>query len=377
VAEAVGADKVDAFLYDAGRDSLVAVGTSNQPLSTQQKKLGLDVLPVANGGRAVRVFQTGETYVNGHVDQDQEELRGIREALKIRSEVGVALEVGGRRRGVLTISGLVPDRFTAEDVRFVEAVVRWVGIIVERAELSADIARRAHQEGRRAAAEELVTVLAHDLRNLIAPVSIALTVLKQRAARDGRAPDVRDATRAERALARIWGLISDILDVARIDRGLLQIDPRPVDLVQLVKETAAALSQAEHPVEVEVEGTDPVIVAADAARLRQCLENLVSNAIEHSPPRGEVTITVGREQHDGTEGVRVEVVDRGPGIPPEMLPVIFERFVSGKHRRGGLGLGLYLARGIATSHGGDLAARSQPGKGACFSLRLPGADPAG
>src|SRR5690349_14518864 len=80
VASALSADKVDAFLYDSTRDSLVALGSSNQPLTQMQKRLGLDVLPVANRGRSVEVFETGRTYVNGRVDRDTDELRGIRDA---------------------------------------------------------------------------------------------------------------------------------------------------------------------------------------------------------------------------------------------------------------------------------------------------------
>jgi two-component system OmpR family sensor kinase len=377
LAQALGADKVDAFLYDPTRDTFVAVGTSNQPLSALQKRLGLDVIPAANGGRVVHVFRTGETFVTGRLDQDPEELRGVKEALGVRSELGVPLEVGGRRGGVLMICSQTADRFTADDVRFVKAVVRWVGIIGERAELSGETARRAHQEGRRAAAEELITVLAHDLRNLLAPVSITVTVIKQRAARDGREAEVRDATRMEGALSRIWALIADILDVARIDRGLLHIDPRPIDLVPLVRETAATLGRADRPVLVEAEGSEAIIVAADAARVRQCLENLIANALEHSLPHGKVTVTIRREPQPGTQWVRVDVVDEGPGIAADMLPHIFDRFVSAKPGDGGLGLGLYLARGIATSHGGDLVARSLPGKGACFSLRLPAGDAGG
>src|SRR5438270_8329548 len=82
LAEALAADKVDAFLYDESRDCLVAVGSSTQPLSALQKKLGLDVLPVSNGGRVVYVYKTGEVFLTGHLLEDAEELRGVKEGLK-------------------------------------------------------------------------------------------------------------------------------------------------------------------------------------------------------------------------------------------------------------------------------------------------------
>src|SRR5215213_3380230 len=113
VAETLRADKVDAFLYDAAKDSLVALGTSTQPMSALQKKLGLDVLPISNGGRVVHVFQTGQTFVTGHLDRDPEELRGPKFALNIRSKVGVPLEVGGRRRGMMMIASHQPEYFSA------------------------------------------------------------------------------------------------------------------------------------------------------------------------------------------------------------------------------------------------------------------------
>src|SRR3954452_19351015 len=109
IADALRADKVDAFLYDDSRDSLVALGTSTQPLSTLQKKLGLDVLPVSNGGRVVHVYKTGKTFTTGRLDLDPEELRGPKEALGIRSKIGVALEVGGKRRGMMMIASLKPE----------------------------------------------------------------------------------------------------------------------------------------------------------------------------------------------------------------------------------------------------------------------------
>src|SRR5690242_1870463 len=91
LADATAADKVDAFLYDESRDSLVALGSSTQPLSHLQRRLGLDVLPLSNGGRVVYVFKTGETFRSDDLQNDPEELRGIKEGLRIQSKLGVPL----------------------------------------------------------------------------------------------------------------------------------------------------------------------------------------------------------------------------------------------------------------------------------------------
>jgi two-component system OmpR family sensor kinase len=277
VAEATGADKVDAFLYDPARDSLVAVGSSTQPLSARQRQLGLDVLQISNGGRTVSVYRTGETFVTGRLDQDADELKGIREALGVRSEIGVPLEVGGERRGMLMIASVSPDFFSAEDVRFAESLGRWVSILAHRAELAEQIARNAAEQGRRAGAEELVTVLAHDLRNYLQPLHMRLELLRMRAQRDGRKDDAGDADGAAKAVLRLGGLISDILDVARIDQGVFQIQREFLDVGALVRDTAGLLSSAEHPVNVTVQAGEAVRAPADPRRIRQCLENIIAN----------------------------------------------------------------------------------------------------
>lgn len=372
IAAATGADKIDVFLYDPARDSLVALGTSTQPLSVLQRQLGLDVLQLSNGGRVVHVYKTGETFVSGHLDQDPEELRGVKEGLRIRSKLGVPLEIGGQRRGMVMVASLRPDFFTAEDVRLVESVGRWVGIIAHRAELAEQIGRNALEQGRRAGAEELVTVLAHDLRNYLSPLHMRLELLRMRAQRDGRADDVRDAEAAAKSVLRLGGLVSDILDVARIDQGVFRMQPERVDLGALVRETATMLATVGHPVVVTVQEGEAIQLMADPRRLRQCIENIIANAIQKSPAEAPVSIfvTVQRNRPDGPLA-KVDVVDQGPGIPEDILPHVFDRFVTGSQRQGGLGLGLYLAKRIAGVHGGDLTVDSRPGKGARFSLTLP------
>jgi signal transduction histidine kinase len=172
---------------------------------------------------------------------------------------------------------------------------------------------------------------------------------------------------------RLSGLIGDILDVARIDQGVFQLEPEPLDLGALVQETVSLLATPEHPVLLRVQDGGPIVVTADAGRLRQCLENIVSNAIQKSPANAAVTVFVSK----GRQRARVDVVDEGPGIPPDLLPHVFERFVSGSRREGGLGLGLYLAKRVAAVHGGDLTVDSPPGKGARFTLSLPAAPGSG
>jgi signal transduction histidine kinase len=365
VAEATGADKIDAFLYDPARDSLVAVGTSTQPLSALQKQHGLDVLQISNGGRVVHVFKTGKTFLTGELDKDMEELPGIREALQIKSKLGVPLDIGGKRRGMMMIASLKPDFFTAEDARFAESVGHWAGIVAHRAELAEEIGRNAAMQARRAAAEELVTVLAHDLRNVLGPLTLRLDVLRMNA----RPEALADVEAAGRTVARLEAMVSDLLDVARIDQGVFQFKPEMVDARALVADVVAVLDTPQHPIRLRVEDGERILIAADPARLRQCLENLIANAQQQSPAAAPVSIFVRRGRGQRQESrVLVEIVDEGPGIAPDFLPHVFERFST--RERGGLGLGLYIAKRIAEAHGGDLSVVSQPGKGARFTLSL-------
>lgn len=368
VANAMRADKVDAFLFDPARSSLVAIGTSSQPLSRLQRKMGLDVLPIANGGRAAQVFTTKAPFRSGHLIDDPDELKGIREGLKIESQVGVPVEVGGEIRGVLSVCSLQRDFFSEDDERFLVSIARWVGSVAHRAELVAEIARNSVEQGRRAVAEELVTVLAHDLRNFLSPVSGRVQLIRHRAASDGRDADVRDADGALKAVRRLSRLVEDILDVARLDQGVFRLDTQQVDLGAIATDVARTLSTPAHEVRVVV--AELVFVHADPSRVSQCLENLVSNAVRHSPRGAPVIVEVAREQMDEGEVGVVCVMDEGPGVPVEILPRIFERFSAGEGSIG-LGLGLYLARRIAVAHGGDLTVESPPGQGAHFRLRLP------
>jgi signal transduction histidine kinase len=282
--------------------------------------------------------------------------------------VGAPLEVGGRIRGVLMVASQKRDFFTDEDERFVASVARWVGSIAHRAELVEEISRNSVEQGRRSVAEELVTVLAHDLRNVVAPIGARLQLIRRRAEGDQREADIRDSDAGLRATQRLNGMISDILDVARIDQGLFRLDLEPMDLAAVADDVVKMLSTPEH--EVRLAASEEVIVCADPTRIAQCLENLISNAIHHSPRNAPVTVMVGKTRTEEGEIGFINVIDEGPGVPVEILPRLFERFVAGPGSKG-LGLGMYLARRIAAAHGGEITVESPPGKGARFRLELP------
>ena len=369
VARALEADKVDAWLRDPAVEVLTVVGINDSPMSRRERQLGLDRLPLADGGRVIEVYRTGASFCTGHADQDPLVRRGFTDGLGVRSMACVALDVGGEGRGVLLVSDAREDAFTDEDLRLLEAAARWVGLVAHRAELVERIALQAAEQGRQAAAEELVTVLAHDLSNHLTPIRGRLQLLERRAAREGRESYTQDAQSALAGLARLQRLIRDLLDVARLEQGLFTLSRVPTDLVELVRDTGAGFSIGTTEVVVRA-SVDELCIDVDPERLRQALENLLSNATKHSPPGVPVRVEVGATHHADQAMATITVRDQGPGIPPEVLPRLFTRFAAGG-TTAGLGLGLYLAHGIATAHGGMLKAESTAGAGAQFILALP------
>ena len=176
-----------------------------------------------------------------------------------------------------------------------------------------------------------------------------------------------------RETQHIERLVSDLGTLARMDEGRLHLQIEPLDAADLVREAGrdAQLLAGQRRLEIRAWAEDHLPVAGDPVRLRQLLVALLDNAVRYTPDGGRIEIE-GRRA-DGR--VEVRVSDTGPGIPPEHLPRVFERFYrvdpSRSRSRGGTGLGLPIARGIAEAHGGSLRAESKQGKGTTFIVSLP------
>jgi signal transduction histidine kinase len=282
----------------------------------------------------------------------------------------VPLEVAGERRGVVAACSAQPDAFSADDLDFLGAAARWIGELAHRAELVEGAAQSASLQARQRVAEELITVLAHDLRNYLAPLKGRVDIVRLRARREGRERDLVDLDAALRSLNRLQGLIQDLLDVGRLDQGLFTLSVEPVDLVALVQETISMLQSGK--THIELRALDELVADVDPRSVRQVIENLISNAVKHSPKGTPVTVEISSEQdHDPERGNAIITVhDEGPGIPGELVPRVFDRFVTGPGSKG-LGLGLYLARSIAEAHRGTVTVESAPGQGTTFTLCFP------
>ncbi|HYP87324.1 MAG TPA: GAF domain-containing sensor histidine kinase [Polyangiaceae bacterium] len=370
VAEWLGCDKVDAFFMDESRTALVALGTSDTPLGKLQKKLGLDVLPLANGGRAVDTYRTGESYMTGRADLDDQELVGIVRELGARSEINVALELVGDRRGVLAVVSQQPDRFSREDVQVLETIGRWISALAHRAELVEKLRDEERARARTTAAEQIMTVLSHDIRNHLGPLQGRLNLLDFKLRR-GQSVEPDALLPALENVRRMARMTSTWLDVSRLNHGLFTLELAPLDLCALLREVAASLSTALNP--VEVAAPSELMLLGDAERLRQTFENVLANGVRHSPAERPLRVVI--EPANQKRWVQITVSDEGPGIAPELLPHLFERFVSSQPSRG-IGLGLYLAERVIAAHGGTLRVSSKLGAGAHFCFELPCDGPA-
>jgi signal transduction histidine kinase len=217
-------------------------------------------------------------------------------------------------------------------------------------------------------ARELLTVLAHDLRNHLTPLRGRLDLIRRRALREGRGEYLHDCEQAVRSVDRLGSLVADILDVSRLEHGLFFVELHCLDVAVLVHDAADAFAGCEETIMLMTPAR--LIALADPKRLLQALENLLANAVGHSPPGGVVRVQLSEAARDQESWVEIRVSDDGPGIPPALLPRLFECFSTGPDSVG-LGMGLYLAQSIAAAHGGTLSVDSKPGHGASFLLAWP------
>ena len=367
VAEVLGCDKVDTFLLDEAHQTLFAEGTSETEMGSRQRALGLHILALANGSRIVQVFESGTSHLEHHSERDPEELPAIVENLGVKSTVSVPLEVNGVRRGVLAAASSKAEFFQARDLNFLTITSRWIGMLCHRAELAEHTRKIETEQARRKGADEVIAVLAHDLRNHLQPLIGRLQMMRIDLENGVpvAASNVGSALTSAQRLAR---LTEDLLDMKRLDEGLFSLRLAPVDLAMLCRETAESLSTAAVPVQT---GGEPSLLAViDEERIRQTLENLVANAIRYSPPGKPVQLHVSAAASNHARNAVVEVLDSGPGISKEIAATLFDRFSFSSDSKG-LGLGLHLAKQIARVHSGELSVHSRPTGGTRFRLVLP------
>jgi len=221
--------------------------------------------------------------------------------------------------------------------------------------------------------DEFLAVLAHELRNPLAPIRNSLHILLLSAPHDSTVERVSEMM--ERQVNHLVRLVDDLLEVSRITRGKIELRKEPVELASVVRgavETSRPLiDTARHQLSVAIP-PEPLTLEADPVRITQVIANLLNNAAKYTEEGGQIWVTARREG----DGVAISVRDTGMGIPVDMLPHVFEMFRqvdnSAGRSQGGLGIGLTLVKSLTEMHGGSVQARSDgPGKGSEFVVRLP------
>ena len=169
------ADKVDVFAYDPTSDALVAIGTSDTPMGQRQHALGLNRMPLAAGGRVVKIFQSGRGALVRSSEDDPEDLPAVVRDLGVRSTIGMPLDVAGERRGVLFAASGTTGFFRDDDLAFLRAVAGWLGLVADRAALVERHAQAAAAAGYRAGAAEAVSVLTRRQREVAGLIARGLS----------------------------------------------------------------------------------------------------------------------------------------------------------------------------------------------------------
>jgi PAS domain S-box-containing protein len=320
----------------------------------------------------MRVVATGRPVLEAEVTPElinasfvHESQRETVRALAPRSFICVPLTTAKKLLGVFTLATSSSGRrYDMADVALAADLARRAALVVEHARLFHEA-----QEATRAR-DEILAVVAHDLRNPLNTVMMAAGLMMESSSPE-RPQERRQVEIVRRAADRMNRMIQDLLDVKRMESGQLWLDPRPEPVCDLIADTIEMLRPLAAGSSIRVEShviPDLPPVLADATRINQVLSNLVGNAVKFTPRNGLITISA--ERVDGE--IRFAVIDTGPGIPAEQLPHIFGRFWQARASdRRGIGLGLAIAKGIVEAHKGRIWVESSVGLGSTFYFTLP------
>jgi len=330
------------------------------------REFGLECLALMRAGRPFVV----EDATRDPRIEDEDRVAYAQTA--IRAVVCVPIHKSGRFVAAMAVHMSTPRRWKAAEVQLVEQVASRCWESIERARVERDresLLRQAESANR--TKDEFLAMLGHELRNPLAPISTALQIMRLR----GDTSSEHERTVIERQVAHLTRLVDDLLDVARIAQGKVELKREHVDLgaviASAVEVASPLLEQRAHTLTLDVERSG-LFVEGDAARLTQVIGNLLTNAGKYTPAGGNVFVSARVELGE----VVLRVKDTGIGIAPEVLPRVFDIFVQGRQAidraQGGLGLGLTIVRSLVERHGGTVTAHSDGARrGTEVVVRLP------
>jgi len=342
----------------------MAVHGASESLAAALERLG-ELDPRRAGSLAARAAAEGRSLalpsLSAALACVDEELAPGSAQLRGRAALVLPLMARAKLVGVLTLV-LGADMDLDDDRRrLADEVARRTVIALENAFL-----HRATERALRAR-DEIMAIVSHDLRNPLSIMTLSLRAV-QRAVESGTMPRLEAIGRGLRASSRMERLINDLLDVACIEAGKFAVTRVPLDLGGLLREVVeqnAALA-LEKRVRLETRLEASGKTQGDRDRLTQVVVNLLGNAIKFTPSGGRIVVSCVQRG----ASLRVGVRDSGPGVSPDALPRVFDRYYHSGTKRG-IGLGLTIAKGIVDAHGGTIGVESELGDGACFWFELP------
>jgi signal transduction histidine kinase len=274
----------------------------------------------------------------------------------------------GELLGVLSTHFRDPHRPSDRALRMVDLYARQAAEFLERMKVEISLKEADRRKS------EFLAVLAHELRNPLAPIRNGLQILRMRAPADEVSQ--RTLNIMDRQIAQLVHLVDDLLDISRITRGSVALKRDRICLTDVlanaVEATRPLIEAHGHELVIELHPTVPVLIDGDPHRLAQVFSNLLSNSAKYTDRGGRIGLTL---ECEGGEAV-VSVRDTGIGIPPHALERVFEMFSQVQpddaRSEGGLGIGLSLVRTLTQLHGGSVSAASVgAGAGSVFTVRLP------
>jgi PAS domain S-box-containing protein len=295
----------------------------------------------------------------------------VRSAFQVHNLIAVPIfGRDDRLLGVLELHNKpAPEQFTKHDVEKLQGLAAGAAIALENARLLHQVREADRRK------DEFLAMLAHELRNPLAPVRSAIDLLRLDDDRDEHLQGLFEIM--DRQISHMGRLIDDLLDVSRITRGRISLQKKELDLAALITTVVADHRQvtADAGLTLTAEiASEPMWIFGDETRLAQVIDNLFGNSVKFTERGGKLEVTLGLGSEPGE--AELSIRDTGIGIGAEDLPRIFNAFAQADHsldrKRGGLGLGLALAKGIIELHGGRIQAASPGlGKGSIFTLHLP------